>query len=323
MIRYIFKRIIMVLPVLLGISLLIFTMLYFTPGDPTSMLLPIDTPPALREAYRAHLGLDQPFWVQYGNYLKGIVTRFDFGISWITHQSASVELLQKFPYSLTLAFWAAAIATVLGIIAGIISAVKQYTVFDSLTSLLGLMAYSMPNFWLGMLLILLFSLHLRWLPPSGVSSWVGWILPSLTIGLSSMASVMRMTRSSMLEVIRQDYIITARAKGLSEYPVIGKHALGNAFIPILTTIGLTFGRTMGGAIVTEQVFSIPGIGKLIVDSINMRNYPMVQGVVLLCAMWFCLVNLAIDIIYAFIDPRIRAQYVRRKIKAVAGKETAK
>ena len=305
----------MVLPVLLGISLLIFTMLHFTPGDPTTVLLPAETPPAMREALRAELGLDQPFWVQYGSYIGGIITRFDFGVSWITHQSASVELLRSFPYSVILALWSAVIATVLGLISGIISAVKQYTIYDNVNSLFGLVFYSMPNFWLGMILIVIFSVNLRWLPPSGVSTWMGWILPCVTIGVSNMARVMRMTRSSMLEVMRQDYITTARAKGLREYIVIWKHALGNASIPILTTIGITFGMAMGGAIVTEQVFSIPGIGRLIVDSINQRNYPMVQGVVLLCAIWFCLVNLSIDIIYAFVDPRIKAQYMRKKSKA--------
>ena len=323
MIKYILKRIILVLPVLLGISLLIFTMLYFTPGDPTRVMLPADADPIQRDVLRHELGLDQPFWVRYGNYIKNIVTKADLGTSYLTRQSVSIELFQKFPYSVKLALWSAIVATILGIIAGIISAVRQYSIYDNVTTLLGLVAYSMPNFWLGMLLIIFFSIRLRWFPSSGVTSWMGWILPSLTIGVSNMARIMRMTRSSMLEVMRQDYITTARAKGLGEIVVILRHAFGNAFIPIVTTIGLTFGGTMGGAIVTERVFSIPGIGKLMVDSIDQRNYPMVQGAVLLTAAWFSLVNLAIDIVYAFIDPRIKAQYMRKKNRIIAAREASK
>ena len=308
---------------MLVISLLIFTMLYFSPGDPTTILLPPDADDVQRDILRQRLGLDQPFWVQYGNYVWSIITRFDFGMSWVTHQSVTTELLQRFPFSVRLALLSAAIATVFGIILGIVSAVRQYTIFDNGSTVLGLVAFSMPNFWLGMLLLILFSVRLRWFPVAGVTNWMGWVLPSITIGFSSMAHIMRMTRSSMLEVMRQDYITTARAKGLQEYIVIWKHALGNASIPILTTIGLTFAGTMGGAIVTERVFAIPGIGMLIVDSINDRNYPVVLGVVLLTALAFCLVNLVVDIVYAFVDPRIKTQYQRKKKAKVIAKETAK
>jgi peptide/nickel transport system permease protein len=297
-------------------------MLYFSPGDPTSLLLPHDTAPEQREAFRHDLGLDRPFWVQYGTYMWNIITKLDFGRSWVTLQSVSVELFQKFPYSVKLAFFCALIATILGIIFGLISAVKQYSIYDNITNILGLVIYSMPAFWLAMILIVLFSVKLKWLPPSGVNTWRGWVLPCCALGLSNTARVMRMTRSSMLEVMRQDYITTARAKGLREYVVIWRHALGNAFIPILTVIGITFGQTLSGGIVTEQVYSIPGIGKLVVDSVNQRNFPMVQGVVLLCAVWMCLVNLAVDLIYAFIDPRIKAQYRRTKNKIVVAKEGA-
>jgi peptide/nickel transport system permease protein len=176
----------------------------------------------------------------------------------------------------------------------------------------------MPIFWLGMLLILAFSVKLRWFPSSGIITWKGWVLPAITIGATHVARIMRMTRSSMLEVMRQDYIITARAKGLEEKTVIFKHAFSNAFIPVITTIGLTFGGTMGGAVVTERVFAIPGIGMLIVDSIYLLNYPMVQGSVLLTAFSFSMINLLIDIVYAFIDPRIKAQYMKKKTIGVQG-----
>ncbi|MDL2229650.1 ABC transporter permease [Treponema sp. OttesenSCG-928-L16] len=320
MIRFIIKRILLIIPVLFGISLLIFTMLYFTPGDPTLVLLPQDATEEARVQMREELGLNRSFGVRYVDYLKNIVTKLDFGLSYTTRQPVSLELFQKFPYTLRLALFSASIATVLGIILGIISAVRQYTIFDNLATIFGLVAYSMPVFWLGMLLILLFAVHLRWLPASGVTSWKSWILPALTIGMTHVARIMRMTRSSMLEVMRQDYITTARAKGLEERTVIFKHAFGNAFIPVITTIGITFGGTLGGAVVTERVFSVPGIGMLIVDSIRLLNYPMVQGAVLLTAFSFSIINLLIDIIYAFIDPRIKAQYMKNKNKNLAAKE---
>jgi peptide/nickel transport system permease protein len=322
-ILYIIKRILLVIPVLLGISIIIFTMLYFTPGDPVRIMLGPESTPEQMDQLRHEFGLDQPYWTRFSNYIRDIVTKADLGKSYTTRQSVSTELFTKFPYSVRLALWSAIIATVLGIIAGIISAIRQYTIFDNVFTLLGLVGLSMPNFWLGLLLIIAFAVNLPWFPSSGVVSWQGWILPSVTIGISNMARIMRMTRSSMLEVMRQDYITTARAKGLAEYVVILKHAFGNAFIPIITVIGLTFGGTMGGAIVTERVFSIPGIGKLMVDSIAQLNYPMVQGGVLLVAAWFCMINLAIDMVYAFIDPRIKAQYMKKKNKITIAKEADK
>ena len=324
MTRYILKRILLVIPVLVGISLIIFTMLYFTPGDPAQQMLGFDATEEQIGQLRHEMGLDQPYWMQYFNYVKNIVTKGDFGVSYTTRRSVSIELFEKFPRSVQLALWSAVIATVTGVILGIFSATRQYTIFDSMSTTFGLVGLSMPNFWLGMLLIIAFAVNLRWLPASGVATWKGWILPSVTIGISNCARVMRMTRSSMLEVMRQDYITTARAKGLSERTVIYRHALQNAMIPIITTIGLTFGGTMGGAVVTESVFSIPGIGKLMVDSINQLNYPMVQGAVLLIAAWVCLINLVIDIVYAFVDPRIKGQYSRKKAnKAIVQGAAAK
>jgi peptide/nickel transport system permease protein len=322
-IKFILKRILLIIPVLLAISLLIFTMLYFTPGDPTIVILPPDASESARAQMRHELGLDRPFWVRYGDYLKNIVTRLDFGTSYTTRQSVSAELFQKFPYTLRLALLSAIVASVLGVILGVISAVRQYTIFDNLSTVIGLVAYSMPIFWMGMLLILAFSVKLRWFPSSGVVSWKGWVLPAVTIGANHIAKIMRMTRSSMLEVMRQDYITTARAKGLEDRVVIFKHAFGNAFIPVITTIGLDFGQNMGGAVVTERVFSIPGIGQFVVDSIQKLNYPVVLGAVLLTAFSFCVINLLIDIVYAFIDPRIKAQYMKRKKKIMEGKEAVK
>lgn len=314
MIRYIVRRILLIIPVLLGISLIVFTMLYFTPGNPAVLMLSADATTEQIAALEHELGLDQPFWVRYFNYIKDIVTKGDLGLSYTTRRSVTIELVERFPKSVQLALWSAVIATVTGVIIGIISAVRQYTILDNVSTALGLVGLSMPNFWLGMLLIILFAVNLRWLPASGVTSWKGWILPCVTIGISNCAKIMRMTRSSLLEVLRQDYVTTARSKGLSEGVVILKHAFRNALIPIVTSVGMTFAGTMGGAIVTESVFSIPGVGKLMVDSINQLNYPMVQGGVLMLAAWFCMINLLIDILYAFIDPTIKAQYSSKSRK---------
>ncbi len=312
MIRYILKRVLLIIPVLIGISFIIFCMLEITPGDPAQLMSSIDASEEQIQMLRDELGLNDPFWVRYYRYVRNIVMEGDLGMSYTTRRSVSIELFERFPRSVILAFCSALIAAASGIALGIFSATRQYTVFDTMGTFLGLVGLSMPNFWLGMLLIILFSVQLNWLPASGINSWLCWIMPSLTIGISNCARVMRMTRSSLLEVMRQDYITTARAKGMSEKIVIYKHALGNAAIPIITAIGLAFTGTMGGAIITESVFSIPGIGKLMVDSIAQLNYPMVQGGVLLIAAWVGVVNLLMDIAYAFVDPRIKAQYSRKK-----------
>jgi peptide/nickel transport system permease protein len=206
------------------------------------------------------------------------------------------------------------LGTFIGIPAGIISATRQYSILDNLAMILALIGVSMPNFWQGLMLIIVFSIHLAWLPASGFYGPIYWILPVITIGTGTAATITRMTRSSMLEVIRQDYITTARSKGNKESTVIMKHALKNALIPIITVIGLQLGRGLGGAILTESIFSIPGIGKLMVDSIKARNYPVVQGGVLFIAIAFSFINLFVDILYAYADPRIKSQYSRKRIK---------
>ncbi|MEG1774817.1 MAG: ABC transporter permease, partial [Oscillospiraceae bacterium] len=200
------------------------------------------------------------------------------------------------------------IAVVLGMVLGIISAVKQYSVFDHVAMFLAMIGNAMPNFWQGLLLMLLFAINLRWLPASGFTSWKHLILPAVTIGTSSAAAIARMTRSSMLEVVRQDYITTARAKGQSEFKITTRHALKNALIPVITTIGMQFGHLLGGAVLTESIFAVPGVGKMMVDAIKARNAPVVQGGVLMVALAFSVVNLLVDILYAYVDPRIKSQY---------------
>lgn len=306
--KFILKRILALIPVMLGVSLIIFSLLYFTPGDPAEYMLGMDATQENINALHHELGLDQPFLVQYFNYIKNIVTKFDFGKSYTTKQSVSIEILQRVPATVTLAVLSVSFATIIGVVTGVIAAVKQYSIFDKIATVFALTGVSMPNFWTGLMLIIIFAVNFKVLPPSGFDTPLHWILPSLTVGMASSATIMRQTRSAMLEVIWQDYITTARAKGQKEVVIVFRHALRNALIPIITVVGISFGGMLGGAILAESIFSIPGIGKLMVDAINVKNYPMVQGGVLFIAFAFSIVNLLVDILYAFVDPRIKSQY---------------
>jgi len=314
MLKFVVKRLLLMIPVLLGVTFIIFTMLYFTPADAADMILGDSATVEQRELLREQLHLNDPFFVQYGNYMKNLITRGDLGTSYTTRLSVTKELLTYFPTTIKLAVLSSLLAAVLGIIFGIISATKQYSIFDKISTGLALIGVSMPNFWLGMMLIIVFAVNLRWLPPSGFSTPASWILPTVTLSCVGVAQLTRMTRSSMLEVIRQDYIRTARAKGLGESKIIFKHALKNALIPVVTAVGLTISRLLGGAVLAESVFSVPGLGKLMVDAIKQRNFPVVQSGVLLIALSMSIVNLLVDILYAFVDPRIRSQYIRSKKK---------
>ncbi|OPZ38363.1 MAG: Glutathione transport system permease protein GsiC [Synergistetes bacterium ADurb.BinA166] len=307
MLKYITRRILFLLPILIGVSFIVFTLLYLTPGDPARMVLGDQaTEEAVRE-FRDKEGLNDPFLVQYGRYVYKAV-QGDIGRSYMTRLPVAREIMNAFPYTVKLALFSMLIAIVLGIPFGIISAIKQYSLFDSVMMIFAMVGLSMPVFWLGILLILFFSVHLRWLPSSGFNTIAAMILPSVTLAAQSIAIVTRMTRSSMLEVVRQDYIRTVRAKGQKESVVIWRHALGNALIPVVTVVGLQFGNLLGGAVLTESIFSIPGVGRLMVDAIKMRDYPLVQGGVLFIAVAFSLVNLLVDLLYAWLDPRIKAQY---------------
>lgn len=321
MIKFIGKRLLMMIPVLLGVSFVIFTMLYFTPGDPATVILGDMATEQDKAMFREEHGLDDSFIEQYVRYIGGIVIHGDLGTSYTTKQPVMDEILQRFPISFALAGVSAVIAVLIGVVCGIISATRQYSIFDNFITVLSMIGVSMPGFWQGMMMILVFSVYLGWFPPSGFSSPIYWVLPCFTIGTVSAANIMRMTRSSMLEVIRQDYIRTARAKGQTERVIIWRHALKNALIPIITVVGLNFGRQLGGVVVIESVFSIAGLGKLMVDAIKVKNYPLVQGGILFMAFAVCIINLLVDIIYAWVDPRIRSQYTGgRKRKRTGGKE---
>jgi len=308
LIKYILRRIVLLIPVIVGVTFIVFTLMYITPGDPVRIILGESASEDAVEQLRSEMGLDKPFLVQYGNYLKDLVIHQDIGNSYVTKRPVLTEILDCFPSTFKLAALSMLFAILLGIPIGIISAIKQYSVFDTVSMIFALIGISMPVFWLGLLLILLFSVQLHWLPASGFSSLKYMILPALSLGAQSVAVITRMTRSSMLEVVRQDYIRTVRAKGQKEGIVVLKHALGNALIPIITIVGLQFGGLLGGAVLTESIFSIPGVGRLMVDSIKMRDFPVVQGGVLFIAIAFSIVNLLVDLLYAYVDPRIKSQY---------------
>jgi peptide/nickel transport system permease protein len=308
MIRYIIRRILFLIPVIIGVAFCVFTLLYLTPGDPAKMVLgEMATESAIQE-FKIKEGLDKPFLIQFGNYIYKAVTKGDIGRSYITKRPVMNEIITVFPATLKLSAFAIVIAIIIGLPCGILSAIKQYSIFDTLAMIFAMIGLSMPVFWLGLLLILLFSVHLRWLPPSGFDTFKAMILPSLALSAQSISMITRMTRSSMLEVVRADYIRTARSKGQKESVVIWVHALHNALIPIVTLCGLQFGQLLAGAILTESIFAVPGVGRLMVESIKMRDYPVVQGGVLFVAVAFSLVNLLVDLLYAYIDPRIKAQY---------------
>ena len=307
MYKYILKRLLMMLPVLIGVILIIFTLMYITPGDPASILLGEQARPEALAALREEMGLNDPFFVQFVNYV-GRVLQLDLGTSYVTKRPVFLEIYDRFYSTMLLAGLSSILSVIIGIPMGILCAIKQNKFFDSITQVLGLIALSMPNFWLGLMLMLIFSVNLGWLPATGFSTPMHWILPTMTIGLSSAGVIMRFTRSSMLEVIRQDYMRTARAKGQKESVIIMKHALKNTLIPVITIVGLTFGGLLGGAILTETVFAISGLGNYMVQSIRSRDMPIIQGGVLMMAIVFSFVNLLVDILYSYIDPRIRSQY---------------
>lgn len=305
--KYILKRLLMIIPVLLGVTFIIFTVMNFTPGDPAVMILGEGATQAEYDALRAQMGLNDPFLVRYFRYVWSAL-QGDFGTSYRTGIPVFQEIAVRMPYTVNLAVISTIIAVTFGLPIGVFSAVKQYSLSDNVALGTALLLTSMPAFWFAMMLILYFSLKLHWLPSLGVTSWKHYILPAVATSANTLASLMRMTRSTMLEVIRQDYIRTARAKGQKESVIIWSHALKNALIPIVTIIGLQFGNLLGGALITESIFSIPGIGRLMVDAIKMRDYPIVQGGVLFIAVAFCIVNLLVDILYSYIDPRIKSQY---------------
>jgi peptide/nickel transport system permease protein len=313
----------MLIPVLLGISLFVVVLLSVTPGDPARMMLGSNATEEKVEELREELGLNKPVLVRYGEFLWN-VAHGDFGTSYMTKRPVIIEMVQRFPYTLTLVVISLIISLGLGIPLGVYAATHQYTWKDNATIFASLFCVSMPSFWFALLLIRLFGVNLRILPASGIETWQGWILPCISMAVGYTAIIARQTRSNFLEVIRQDYITTARAKGLSEGTVLYRHALKNALIPVVMTIGAIFGISLGGAVITEVIFSIPGLGQYTLFGLNNRDYPVIQSSVLILSMLFAVVILVVDVIFALIDPRIRSQYGgKEKRKIEKQNETAK
>lgn len=308
MLRFVAKRIALFIPVVLGVLFIIFTINYFTPSDPVYSTLGMNITEEEYQQKSQELGLDKPFTVQFVRYLGNIV-HLDLGVSYINKRSVADQIWERAGKTLLLGGIGMLITVAIGIPSGIISATRQYSVLDYSVTGISLFFASMPNFWLALMLIILFTLKLDWLPATDISSWKGWVLPCLTLGLGPLANVTRITRSSMLDVIRQDYIRTAKAKGLSKRATIIKHALKNALIPVITVIGFMLSMIMGGSAVIEGVFSFPGIGAMLVTAISTADYPLIMGSVLFISLFVCIVNLIVDILYGFIDPRIKAQYM--------------
>ena len=320
--RYILKRLLWMIPIVLGVAILVFSMMTVCPGDPAEIILGSTASQADLAAKRAQLGLDQPFLIRLGKYMSDVFLRFDLGTSWITGVSISASIPERMSRTMILAIVTLIIAFGLGIPLGITAATHQNKWQDSLSMVLALIGVAIPNFWLALLLIILFAIKLGWLPAMGIDAGLAsYILPALSNCAGALANAARQTRSSMLDVIRADYITTARAKGVHERDVITKHALKNALIPIITQMGTTFGRLLGGAMVIETIFSLPGMGMYVINAVNNRDYPVVQGGAIVLAIAFSLAMLLIDLLYAAVDPRIKAQYASakkaKKVKANA------
>lgn len=311
MIRYIVKRLLIMIPILLGISFIVLIFIDIAPGDVARIIVGSDAEEWQYQQVRQELGLNDPLPVRYVRFIAGAV-KGDFGKSFITKKDVRSDMMQRYPYTLLIATLSVILAVLIGIPIGIYAATHQYTWKDNMAILASLFCVSMPAFWFALLLVQIFAVKLGILPPSGIDSWKGWILPTVSLALGFSAAIARQMRSNMLEVIRQDYITTARAKGLSEYKVVYRHALKNALIPVIMIVGALFGLSLGGALIAETIYSIPGLGRYTLTALSSRDYPAIQGSVLFLSAMHCLIILLIDITFAFVDPRIRSQYIGKK-----------
>jgi peptide/nickel transport system permease protein len=304
MLRYFIRRLLLTIPVLVGVATLVFALIHFIPGDPAQAMLGEGASPADIAQLRERLGLDQPLLVQYASFLRGLL-RGDLGVSLRNDQPVTQQILERMPATAELAFASMAVAVLIALPLGIVAAVWRGTFADFSAMTLSLIGISVPNFWLGPLLAIVFAVELGWLPVGGRGTFAHLVLPSVTLGAALAAILARMTRASLLEELREPYVLAARAKGVSRARAVLYHALRNSLIPIVTILGLQFGVVLTGAVITETIFAWPGIGRLLIQSISFRDYPLVQGCVLLIAVTYVGVNLVTDLTYGFLDPRIR------------------
>ncbi len=309
MARYILKRLLILVPVLLGVSLLIFFILTLMPAEVAAIQLGIDVTEEAVERWNEEHGLNDPFFVRYFKYMKGLL-QGDLGNSWKTKTSINKEFVERIPSTLILTFGSLAVSVIVGVTVGVISAIRQYSIFDYSAIVGAMIITSVPAFWLGLLLVLFFSLRLGLLPATGGSTLKSYILPWITLSAATSAQLIRMTRSTMLEVIRSDYVLTAKAKGASPFRVILKHELRNALLPTITVIGIILGGALGGALVTETVFALPGVGTYLLHGVLSYDMPVVMISVLFIAAVIGLINLVVDVLYMYIDPRLRSQFIK-------------
>ena len=315
MLRYIIKRILWMIPVVLGVLLIVFTLSIITPGDPVDNMVGPDATVEAREAAREQMGLNDPVYIRFGKYVWGVFTRADLGTSYSNRQPVSKEIFHRFPVTLKLTLASVIVALAIALPLGVLSAVRQYSWVDNVTMASALFFVSIPQFWFALMLLLIFAVKLQILPASGINGIKSWILPVAMIGVGNVGNLARVTRSSMLEVIRQDYIRTARAKGQKKSVVIFKHGLRNALMPVIANVGNTIGVSLGGAVVAESIFSIPGVGQFMLNAINSRDWPCVQGGIVVLAITFSFVMLLVDIVYTIVDPRLKTEFqAKNKIR---------
>lgn len=311
MYKYVLKRLAMMIPVLIGISIIIFTIISLTPSNPARLILGDRASAQAIQELNETLGYYDPLPVKYFNYMKNLVTG-DMGTSYRTGTSVMAEIASRFPTTLLLATMNIFLTAIMSIPLGVLVAIRKNSAMDNIATVLALIFTAMPSFWLGMMMMIVFSLKLNLLPATGSDSFANFILPAFTLSLLSIAQIMRMTRSSMLEVVRQDYIRTARAKGVAENKIIWRHAVRNALLPVVTTMGVNFGYTLGGSVITETAFGMTGVGTLLLGAVRSKDVPVVMGCVLFMSFLFSLVTLIVDLSYGAIDPRIKAQYSGKK-----------
>ena len=314
MLRYILRRILLMIPIMMGISFVVLLFIDITPGDPARIIAGSQATVEEYAQIRLDLGIDDPLPVRYFRFLAGAV-RGDFGKSFMSKRAVWDDIMTRFKYTLRLVSVSLCFSIFIGIPLGIFAATHQYTWKDNAAIVTSLFCVSMPNFWFALLIVQLFAVKLRILPPAGVDTWKGWIMPAISLALGPTAVIARQMRSNMLEVIRQDYIITARAKGQAEGIVLYRHALKNALIPVVMVIGSIFGLSLGGAMISEVIYSVPGLGSYTLTGLSTRDYPVIQGSVFFLSIVFSVVMLCVDILFAFIDPRIRSQYSRSRKRA--------
>lgn len=307
MYKYVIKRLLMMIPVIIGVTIIIFLIMALSPGDPARLVLGEMASEESVANWREAHGLNDPLPIRYVNYMKNML-KGDLGTSYANGRSVATEISSRFPITLRLAIVGMIVALVIAIPLGIVSAVKQYSLIDGFATIFGMLGIALPSFWVALMMILLFSLKLNWLPSGGIEGWQSMVMPAISIGFGCCANIMRITRSSMLEVIRTDYIRTAKSKGVKKRDIIGKHALRNVLIPVITVAGLQFGAMMGGAVIAETVFSWPGVGTYMISSIKAKDTPAVMGSIICFCIAFSLVNLLVDLVYGYIDPRIKSSY---------------